>query len=368
MPVQSKIQLYVDGQKFDIDAGCTLFLFYESLFGIGVFRYRADTLLVDLWEQIIKSGDDVVLKLRWGVIGEGGTEETTSWRRVRALKIRIRYDVDSPSAWVDVSGMDYGSQLLSHSSLGAYPQEKVSAVVKAIASRNDLRSSIAETESPGNYWQTGRSDASFIVKDLLPFAVGTDGRADYNFYIVGDKLIFEPPNLQQEPVMFVTDRNRIPEGGETVLSTELVYDRWHGEQVGALKAEGRGFDPLTKEVVPRSTEFDDPQLGRQEPRVTQSIVQHILLPLPRLDRPGLGEVAEWLAVRWGQAHRQLFRTEVRVMIPQVAKLGGVANLAIESEEGASRLGGGLYLISEFLHEIRVGSYTGTLSLARWGLP
>ena len=347
-------------RDLDIVQGFISMVYTETTYGFASYTLRAVAKDWSLWNQVLQDWGRRPCRLRWGYEDEDG-EHWTPWRRVRVAGGQFTI-LPGSTLGIGIESVCAGFSLRSTFKETIYKDKKLSDMVKEIAARNQLKTDVAATRDKHTLYQCALTDGRFIVEEVLPRAVGADGRTDYQFWVrEGTHLVFRPPKTQQKPILrFYRGPSKSPSDALPLLKDPIVdYGAWRLPVGGHLSTRYRGYNPLRKEpVFWRATDdsVDYPVLASVPPPVPKQDSAVRLVTEPSGVRFRDQEVEHYGRSDWSQALRLPLR--MRVVVPPVLinPLGRVAEALIQDMDKQDRWCSGRYVVYGMVTRLkRVGA-------------
>ncbi len=324
-----------------IDVGVVQSLAYEeTLHGVSSFNLHAISPYWKVWNDIVTASEPVDLRLQWGYLN-GGKEYWSRIKHVVFSQMRMRYTVDAVD--VIVEGVDRSFALGEVAHARTFKDMRISDMVAELAQLNGVTDTdIASTSGRYTFYQGTEPDGQFIRRQLLPRAIGQDGRTDYNFYFRdGATLVFRSPALYalKDARELIFDRTKF--ALSNVASFDVDFRRYYRGRELSYSLEMRGFDPLTKEALTEVADDDSvqlrPRLASVSP-VAPGVPARIALS--EADTPK--KLRQEARTRWSEQARKLFQATVTVPPDVSVNVGTPAVLTIA---GGEHFAAGKWLIS-----------------------
>lgn len=290
-------------------------------------------------------------------------------------------------ARVRVKLQDRGfNNLLQQGVTKAFTEKTISAMVAELADLNGIKDKVI-TPTAGNFTRrmSNTNPYKFITNDLLPMARTLGGRSNFQFFFIGPRLIFSPPdpNIQVRR-QYLYGRDRFTD----IISFIPDFGNAYATLLGGGNIKVRGFDPITKQgtesVQTDAENLIEPKLASKavDVRPTQgdSTLARLLLPkkqhINRVYHVPFNtqkEVEDWAKYKRARAEQMRFTADAEVIgdpnlhpndYIQILVVKTADIRALNFDRDLHRGVSGTYRVQAVTHTINAGGYTTSLSLFR----
>lgn len=358
------IEMLLNGKAVQVDSNTETFIMREHMYGDLSFILHAVFPEWKKWEALIEGVAGVKMSLRWG-LNQDGKITYGAWRSADPNYVYFRYSPSALELWINGTGL--GWRMTQQCSKGIFQEQRISEMVKWLATQNGLRADVTKTKGQLTRYQCEMNDAEFIRQVCLPNAVDAAGQADYRYYIKnGNTVVFGPPKISQgedlDTFTLQTNPYSLDPNGIQVLDVE-----YRKIMTGSNSLELRGFDKLDKQPSLFEANWNTVKfrkLAEKKPAHSggPSRIEHTVGPDIDFNR-AVG-VKERASATWSVKDEKLFRTSVTIRPRLDVEIGKTLKLVVERPKEGAAFPTGRWLIYGMMTWRSAGRGQTTLLLER----
>lgn len=278
------------------------------------------------------------------------------------------------------------ANLLQQNVTKPFVEIPISQMVGELASDNGITDTdITRTKGNHTLRIVNENPYKFIKDTLLPRAITTDNRSNFNFCFVSSRLVFGPPDSHiRIHRRYIYGRDRLSD----LISFAPSFDNAYAIMLGGGNQKSRATDPLTKKSIDTvQTDSTNVREPKQAPKAINADPNQGGSVLARLRAPGRQninriytvpfntpeEVEAWSKYKRSRAEQMRFSADAEVVgDPNIHPLDYVQILVIKTgdiralnfDRDVHRTSSGTYRVQAVTHTVNTGGYTTSMSLFR----